>query len=302
MRSDETLILLSALLVATLSWLPLPAAVAQAADGRKPSRLESTVDASISPGDDFFAYANGGWLKATALPAGKERWGARDELEDLTRRRIAALLDAASAAPAGSAARKVADFHAAYLNAAAVEARGLASLQPLLDRIEQVSDKAELTRLLGRSMRADVDPLGFGIYKSAGVLGLSVGQSIHGEKTNSAFLVQGGLGLPDRDDYLSADPGKVALRARYREYIRKMLTLAGLPRVDARASRGADAGNGDRAKPGHARGVGQRPQCRQRVDACRLRASGPRGWTGPRSSTRRGCPGRKSSSCGSRPP
>ena len=236
MRFDETLVLLSALLTGTLFSSLVPATVGQAADGRRPSRLESTVDASISPGDDFFAYANGGWLKATALPAGKERWGARDELEDLTRRRIAALLDAAGDAPAGSEARKVANFHAAYMNEAAIEARGLASLQPLLDRIEKVSDTVELARLLGRSMRADVDPLGFGIYKSASVLGLCVGQSIHGEKTNTAFLVQGGLGLSDREDYLSAEPGKEALRARYREYIGKMLTLGGLTRAGERAT------------------------------------------------------------------
>ncbi|HEV7923392.1 MAG TPA: M13 family metallopeptidase [Thermoanaerobaculia bacterium] len=211
-------------------------AAAQAADGRKPSPLESTVSASVTPGDDFFAYANGGWLETTALPAGRERWGARDELEEQARRRVAALLDAASAATAGSAARKVADFRAAYSNEAAIEARGLASLQPLLARVEKVSDKADLMRLLARGMRADVDPLGFGIYKSAGVLGLSVEQSIHGEKTNVAFLVQGGLGLPDREDYLSADLGKQALRERYREYIRKMLTLAGFSRGDERAS------------------------------------------------------------------
>lgn len=227
---------LPTLLAAALAWWPVSPSAAQVADGRSPSPLESTVDASITPGDDFFAYANGGWLKATALPAGKERWGARDELEEMARRRIAALLEDASAAPAGSAARKVADFHAAYRNEAAIEARGLSSLEPLLDRVEKVSDKEELTRLLGRGVRADVDPMGFGIYKSAGVLGLSVEQSIHGEKTNTAFLVQGGLGLPDREDYVSADPAKEALRARYRDYIRKMLALAGLNRVDERAS------------------------------------------------------------------
>jgi putative endopeptidase len=189
----------------------------------------------ITPGDDFFAYANGGWLKATTLPTGKEQWGARDELKEQARVRIAALLDDAGAAPAGSPARKVADFRAAYLNEAAIEARGLASLQPLLDRIEKVSDKAELTRLLGQGMRADVDPMGFGIYQSASVLGLAVQQSIHGEKTNVAFLLQGGLGLSDREDYLSADPAKEALRKRYREYLRKMLTLAGFSRADERA-------------------------------------------------------------------
>lgn len=212
------------LLALALSWGSVSSAVAQ------------TAGAAITPGDDFFAYANRGWLETTAIPAGKERWGARDELRELTRRRIAELLDAAGAAPAGSPARKVADFRAAYLNEAAIEARGLAPLQPLLDRVEKVSDKVELTLLLGRGVRADVDPLGFGIFQSAGVLGLAVQQSIHGEKTTTAFLVQGGLGLPDREDYLSADPAKTALRARYRETIGKMLTLAGFDRADERAS------------------------------------------------------------------
>jgi putative endopeptidase len=226
---------LPTLLAMALSCWPAPPAAAQTAHGPRSSPLQSTVDASIPPGDDFFAYANGGWLKATPLPAGKERWGARDELEEQARGRIAALLDAAGTAPAGSAARKVADFRAAYMNEAAIEARGLASLKPLLDRIEKAADKAELARLLGRGIRADVDPLGFGIYRSAGVLGLSVEQSIHGEKNNVAFLVQGGLGLPDREDYLSADPGKVTLRACYRQSIGKMLTLAGFRRADERA-------------------------------------------------------------------
>lgn len=231
MHSDASGHLLPILVAAALSWWP----TARAADRPAPT-LQNTVDASIAPGDDFFAYANGGWLAATALPAGKERWGARDELEEQARRRLATLLDAAGSAKAGSPARKVADFHAAYLNEAAVEARGLASLKPLLARVRKVSDKADLTRVLARGMRADVDPLGFGIYKSAGVLGLSVQQSIHGETTNVAFLVQGGLGLPDREDYLSADPAKQALRERYRDYIRKMLTLAGFSRGDERAS------------------------------------------------------------------
>jgi predicted metalloendopeptidase len=86
------------LLTAALVWTHVSLSAAQTANRRKP--LESTVDVSVKPGDDFFAYANGAWLKATSLPAEKERWGTRD--------------DAASAAPAGSAAHKVADFRAAY--------------------------------------------------------------------------------------------------------------------------------------------------------------------------------------------
>jgi len=224
------------LLAAALLWWPVSPSAAQTADGRRLSRPDGNVDASIAPGDDFFAYANGAWLKAATIPAGKERWSARDELEELTRRRIATLMDAAGTAPAGSAARKVGDFRAGYLNAAAIETKGLTPIKPQLDRVEKISDKADLTRLLARSMRADADPLGIGIYKSASVLGLAVEQSIHGEKTNAAFLVQGGLGLPDRDDYLSADAAKEALRARYRQYIAKMLTLAGFDHADERAT------------------------------------------------------------------
>ena len=225
---------LPTLLAATLFWWL--AARASPPNRQTTSRPESTADASVAPGEDFFAYANHDWLSATALPAGKEKWGARDELEEVPRRRVAVLLEAARAAQPGSGARKVADYYAAWLNEAAIEARGIAPLEPLLDRIGKVSDKAELTRLLGLWMRADVDPLAFGITQSAGVLGLSVEQSIHGEKNNVAFLVQGGLGLPDREDYLSADPAKAALRARYRDYVRKMLFLADVSVADERGS------------------------------------------------------------------
>jgi putative endopeptidase len=235
-RSMFLPVALPILMAAALAWWHTSSSAAQAAGGRRASHLESTVDASITPGDDFFGYANGAWLKATALPADKPRWGARNELEEQARHRIAELLDAASAAPAGSAAHKVADFRSAYLNEAAIEAKGLAPLKPLIDQIAKLSDKADLTRLLGRGMRADVDPLGFGVYQSASVLGLAVQQSIHGEKNNVAFLVQGGLGLPDREDYLSADPAKVALRERYRQYIVKLLTLARFDRAEERAN------------------------------------------------------------------
>jgi endothelin-converting enzyme/putative endopeptidase len=215
---------------------PAIAAQAQAADDRQLSPLERTVDPSVKPGDDFFAYANGSWLKATAIPVGKDRWGARDEINELTRQRVAKLLDDASTAPAGSSARKVADFRAAYMNEAAIEAMGLAPLKPMLDAIDRIQDKTALTRLLASEMRADVDPLNFGVYNSANLLGLSVERSTHGEKNYVAFMLQGGLGLPDREDYLSDEPRMQTLRARYQEYIGGMLSLAGFDRADQRAA------------------------------------------------------------------
>jgi predicted metalloendopeptidase len=209
------------------------------ASGQTPDRpfsdLESAVDPGVQPGDDFFAYANGGWLRATEIPAGKERWNARSEIGERTRQQILKLLDEAGAAPAGSVARQVADFRAAYLNGSAIEARGISPLTPLLDSIARVSDKAALTRLLGLGLRADVDPLNWGVYRSAHVLGLSVEPGIHGEKTPVAFLLQGGLGLPDRESYVGTEPGTQALRAGYRKYLGRLLALSGFDRSDQRA-------------------------------------------------------------------
>jgi predicted metalloendopeptidase len=224
-----------ALLTTALSWGQVSAAHAQGSHAAASAALESGVDASIKPGDDFFGYANGAWLEATLIPAGKERWGARNEIDDVTRQRVLQLLDDADAAPMGSTARKVADFRAAYLNEAAIEAKGIAPLEPELRRIDRVRDKATLTRLLGSGLRADVDPLNWGVYDSSHLLGLSVEPGNHGEKTYVAFLLQGGLGLPDREQYVSAEPRMQALRASYQAYIGRVLTLAGFDPAAQRA-------------------------------------------------------------------
>jgi putative endopeptidase len=226
--------LASAASLALLWSCPVLALGAQAPDLR-PSALEHTVDASIKPGDDFFGYANGAWLSATVIPKGKERWGARDDINALTRRRVAQLLDDARNAPPASSARKLADFRAAWLNESAIERLGRAPLQPQLDSIDAIADKRDLTRLLGRWTHADVDPLNWGVYESSSLLGVSVEPSIHGEKTYVAFLLQGGLGLPDRDQYLGAEPRAAALRAAYQTYIGKLLSFAGVDHGDYRA-------------------------------------------------------------------
>ena len=223
-------------LAAVFAWPPRSAALAQGVARRGTSKLEAGVDSSIKPGDDFFSYANGSWLKATTIPAGKERWTARDEITVLVSQRIAKLLDDARTAPPGSSARKVADFRAAYLNESAIESKGIAPLQPLLDSIDRIQDRAALTRLLGSGVRADVDPLNWGVYKSSHLLGLAVEESIHGETHYVAFLVQGGLGLPDRENYISAEPGMRALRSKYQQYIGRQLALANFDRADQRAA------------------------------------------------------------------
>ena len=221
--------------VALLSSCPVLAVNAQTVIERSHSSLEHGVDARVRPGDDFFGYANGAWLAATAIPKGKDRWGARDEITLLTGQRVARLLADARHAPPGSSARKVADFHAAWLNETEIEKRGRTPLQSQLDSIDGITDRNALTRLLGRWTRADVDPLNWGVYESASLLGLSVEPSIHGEKSYVAFLLQGGLGLPDREDYLGTEPRLAALRAKYATYVSGLLSFAGVDHADRRA-------------------------------------------------------------------
>jgi putative endopeptidase len=218
-----------------LSWALTLATGFQSAPARSNPVIEAGLDASIRPGDDFFAYVNGGWLKETQIPEGSPRWNARNEINEVTRRQLEKLIDDAASAPAESDAHKVAAFRAAYLNEAAIEAQGLASLTPSLDRINDVHDKAALTRLLGSVLRADVDPLNWGVCDSASLLGLSVEPGLHAERSYVAFLLQGGLGLTDRDHYISVAPESQALLTRYEHYIGRMLEIAGFEHAMERA-------------------------------------------------------------------
>lgn len=216
----------SLLLVSVVAWI-FAAAGAAGGETRAGYAPEAGVDPSVRPGDDFFAWANGAWLAATEIPPGRERVTARTEIDDRTRERIAALLDETSGAAAGSLERRVADFRAAILDEAAIEARGTAVLAPHMARIDGVHDMGGLVRLLGAGLRADVDPLNWGIYDSAHLLGLSVEMGNRGEPDYVAFLLQGGLGLADREAYFANEPRSAELRQGYQRYIGRLLTLSG---------------------------------------------------------------------------
>ena len=201
-----------------------------------PSAAISAATTEPQPGDDFFAYANSAWLQATKIPDGAPRWTARSEINDLTRRQLDKLVDDTAGAPADSNARKVANFRAAYLDDEAIESDGVTPLAPTLGRINAISDRTALTRFLGSELRADVDPLNLGIYDSTHLLGLSVEPGLHGEANNVALLLQGGLGLGDRDRYLGTAPDDQSQRTRYERYIGRMLALAGFDQAERRAA------------------------------------------------------------------
>src|SRR5277367_297374 len=121
----------------------------------------ANMDPSVKPGDDFYQYANGDWIKRTEIPPDRGRIGVFTALSELSDKRTAALIEemAKGSAPAGSGERKIADLYNSYMDEAAIESRGLAPLEPHLKAIAAIRNKQELAHALGESLRADVDAL-----------------------------------------------------------------------------------------------------------------------------------------------
>ena len=197
------------------------------------------IDRSVAPGDDFFHYANGTWLKTAEIPADRSYWGTGGMLIELTARRTADLITEASKTegPAGSDARKIGDTYATFMDEAAIEAKGLQPLRPALEKIAAISDAFALARALGGTLRADVDVLNNTNFYTANLFGLWVAQDLDDPSRYSPFLLQGGLGMPDRDYYLDASPRMAEIRERYQSHIAAVLKLAGIAEGDAKAAR-----------------------------------------------------------------
>ena len=187
------------------------------------------IDHSVQPGDDFFAYANGGWLATTEIPADKPSVTSFSLLNDKAEERTADLIRAVGATnpDQGTNARKVADSYAAYMNEDAIERRGLEGLAPLLDAIDAVKSRHDLARVLGERLRADVDPVNNTNFHTDHLFGLFVTQALEDPSRNVAYLLQGGLAMPSRDYYLSDDPAMRDYREKYSAYVTAMLKLAG---------------------------------------------------------------------------
>ena len=196
------------------------------------------MDRSVAPGDDFFKYANGTWLKHTEIPADRSSYTSGVILTDLTDRRTADLIQGAvkGDAPAGSDLRKIGDFYASFMDTTAIDAAGLKPLQPTLDSIAAIADRKALANMLGSTVRADVDVLNSTNLYTENILGLWVAQDLDDPSHYSPFLLQGGLGMPDRDYYVDTSASMVEIRQKYRDHIAAMLGLAKVDGADAKAT------------------------------------------------------------------
>lgn len=177
----------------------------------------ASIDRSVDPGDDFFAYANKKWLEANPLPPEFSRFGSFNLLAEKSTADVKALVDELVAKdPAALTAdeKRIVDAYRAYFDTAAINAAGLAPAKPYLDKIKGADTLAALVALWGAP--GYPSPIGGFINVDAK------------EPTRySVYMGAGGLGLPDRDSYLKTTPKDLEIQAKYRDYLAFLLGQAG---------------------------------------------------------------------------
>jgi putative endopeptidase len=187
------------------------------------------LDKSVRPQDDFYRHINGGWLAATQIPPDRSNYGTFTKLQEDAERDLRDILEEASRskAAAGSDAQKVGDYYASFLDEATVEARGLKPLSEELARIDALETRQDLAGYVGRAQRLFVaQPFAYFVAVD--------------EKNSTQYVstvTQTGLGMPDRDYYLSDDARLKGIREKYQPYVRDLLALANTPDPEGAAKK-----------------------------------------------------------------
>ncbi len=186
-------------------------------------------DEKVRPQDDLYRHVNGRWLEVTEIPPDKSNYSMFAKLEDDARAQIRALVEelASKPQPAGSNEQKIADFYRSFLDEATADKLGLAPLQADLQRIRKLGSKREVAQEIGRQQRRGLPSL----------INSEIKQDAKEATAYILYLGQGGLGLPDRDFYLSDDAKMEANRKAYRAYMEQVLSLAGHRDGDALAEK-----------------------------------------------------------------
>jgi predicted metalloendopeptidase len=196
------------------------------------------VDTSVKPGDAFYQYVNGAWLKATEIPADRSSMSDGAMLSEQADERTREIIQqTAQDKNATADAKKIADFYNAFMDEASIEKLGLRPLDAQLREIAAIRDRKSLSHVLGGQLRADVDVLNGTQLYTGNLLGLWVAQDLDDPSRYVPFLLQGGLGMPDRDYYLDDSPSTAAIRAKYTPHLARVLTLANIKDAEAKAER-----------------------------------------------------------------
>ncbi len=209
------------------------------AQGTQAGIVAASMDTSVRPGDDFFRYANGRWIDNTEIPADRSSIGgffiADQQRERQTRELLNSILESEPAE--GSNEARIANYYRAYLDTAAIDRAGMAPAQGDIRAIADIQDKRQLSEAIGRTLRADTDPLNATNFQTENLFGIFVTQGLNTPGETLPYLMQGGIGLPEREYYLSGDARMSGLRDQYRAYIATILQNAGIADPQGAAGR-----------------------------------------------------------------
>ncbi len=206
---------------------PTVAAVAPAsAPAPLPDEVAPDIDSSVNPGEDFFAFANGAWLKANPIPASESNWGIGKLVEEDLYAKLRTISEAAAAnkaAAAGTDERKVGDFWQTAMDEGLADRLGVAPLQSDLARIDGIKDVGGVLDMAFDMQRQNLDPF----------FGFGIAQDEKASDVMAVYVMQGGLGLPERDYYFNKEAGVAKAREAYVTHLTNVLKLMG---VDAGAA------------------------------------------------------------------
>jgi len=206
----------------------LSAAHAGPAMPRSMDPLIQNLDPSVKPGDDFFSYACGGWIKSHPIPPSERGWGIANLVQEQTYIQLHQICEDAAKVNAaqGTSEQKVGDFWTTGMDSAAIEKQGITPLKPYLDQIDAIKTQPELLATIAK-------------FQVVGVHALYSAFVFQDEKNSEQYMIhlyQGGLHMPDRDYYFNQDSSTTHVRAEYRKHLVAIYRLLGENEATAKSS------------------------------------------------------------------
>jgi predicted metalloendopeptidase len=197
------------------------------------------MDTSTAPGDDFFGYANGTWFKKTEISPDRSTAGTWTVLGDLAQQRTRELIEnlAKPGAATSPDEHRIADYFTSYMDESAIESKGLDPIKPFLTSIAAIADRRALSSYACGEIRADVDALNNTNFETDRIFGIWISPALDEPTSYVPYLMQGGLGLPDRDYYTDTSADMQKVLDAYKGHIATILRLAGIANPDQVAAR-----------------------------------------------------------------
>ncbi len=187
----------------------------------------ASLDTKCKPCDDFWRYANGGWIDKNPIPARNSVWGTMSVMTEANRERLRTILEAAALTKSADPnVRKIGDFYTSCMDTAAIDAAGIGPIQPYLDRIARIATPADVAATVTNFQQLGLQIAARG-GSGVGPFGISGTQDYKQSTETITNIGAGGLSLPERDYYFKTDDKSKNIRNEFLRHVAATLTLAG---------------------------------------------------------------------------